>query len=336
MLLACALAVPLTAHAQDLSWGQKMFGKQSHDFGVVARGADVSYRMPIENLYQETINIVDVRTGCSCISAAASKTQLLSGEKGYLEIKMDTVRFSKERKSQVTVSLSMEGPQSAYQQVVLPVQGYIRTDVVLTPGGAEFGSVAEGTAQERQIQLAYAGRPDWKVLDVKSKNPNILVKCDETGRNPDGTVNYLLNVSLKAGAPKGDLRDRVIIQTNDENNPEIPVLVEARIESEFTITPAEIHLGNLAPGQSKTQNVVIKGRKPFSIEKMESDSGSSAFEMVLPKTANVVQVIKLVVTAPTTPGPLKETFTVSVTGSEKPLSFSLSGKINEATTAQTQ
>lgn len=338
LLLVGLLLVPGTIRGEELSWGQKMFAKQNVDFGVVARGADVSYRIPLENIYQETINIVDIRTGCSCITATASKMQLLSGEKGYLEVKLDTVRFSKERKSQVIVSLSMEAPQGGagtYQQVTIPVLGYIRTDVVLTPGAAAFGSVAEGTELDREILLQYAGRNDWKVTNVKSKNPNLNIKWEEASRGQDGTVNYNLKVSLKPNAPKGDLRERVIIETNDENNPEIPLLVEASVESEYTVTPSEIHVGTLAPGQSKTQNVVIKGRKPFSIEKMESDSGSPAFEMVLPKTTNVVHVIRLVVTAPTSPGPLKETFTVSVTGSEKPLSFNLTGKITEAATAQT-
>lgn len=338
LLAACLLLAPLTLQAEELTWGQKMFGNQQNiEFGEVARGADVSYRLPIENLYQETITIADLRTGCSCITATAEKNQLQSGEKGYIEVKLDTVRFSHERKTQVIVSLSMDAPpgkQGAYQQVTIPVHGYIRTDVVLTPGGAQFGSIAEGEETDRVIQLAYAGRNDWKVTNIRSKNPNITVKWDEVARNQDGTVNYNLKVSLKPGAPKGDLRDRVLIETNDPSNPQIPLLVEAKIESEFTITPDEIHLGTLAPGQSRTQNVVIKGRKPFSIEKMESDSGSPAYEMVLPKTTNVVQVIRLVVTASASPGPLKETFTVSVTGSEKPLTFSLSGKVLEATTAQ--
>jgi len=339
LLTACLMFAPLVVQAEELTWGQKMFAKQNIDFGVVARGADVSYRLPIENLYEETITISDLRTGCSCITATAAKNQLESGEKSYIEVKLDTVRFSRERKTQVIVSLSMEAPagkQGAFQQVTIPVNGYIRTDVVLTPGGAEFGSVAEDEGPDRQIQLAYAGRNDWKVTNVRSKNPNISVKWEEVSRGLDGTVNYNLKVSLKPGAPKGDLRERVIIETNDESNPQIPLLVEAKIESDYTVTPADIHIGTLAPGQSRTQNVVIKGRKPFSIEKMESESGSSAFEMVLPKTTSVVQVIRLVVTAPTSPGPLKETFTVSVTGSDNPLTFTLTGKILEATTAQSR
>lgn len=338
LLFAPAALYAEAPTAEVLTWGQKMFAKQNVDFGVVARGADVSYRIPVENLYEETINIVDVKTGCSCITATASKPQLLSGEKGYLDVKLDTVRFSRERKSQVIVSLTMEAPQGggqgAYQQVTIPVHGYIRTDVVLTPGGAEFGLIGEGETAEREIQLAYAGRNDWKVTNVRTKNPNITVKCDEISRGQDGTVNYNLKVSLKPGVPMGELRDRVIIETNDESNPEIPMLVEAKVESEFTITPAEIQIGNLSPGQSKTQNVVIKGRKPFSIKKLESDSGSSAFEMVLPKGTSIVQVVRLVVTAPTSSGSLKESFTVSVTGSDQPLTFTLSGKVLEPTTAQ--
>ena len=47
---------------EPLNWGQKMFEVQKHDFGVVARGADVRYRIKVKNLYKETVHFSNVRT----------------------------------------------------------------------------------------------------------------------------------------------------------------------------------------------------------------------------------------------------------------------------------
>ncbi|MFO1021694.1 MAG: DUF1573 domain-containing protein, partial [Planctomycetales bacterium] len=293
MALVCLLGTWSAAsiYAQELNWAQKMLEKQSHDFKVIARGADATYRLKVTNVYQETMNIAGVRTSCGCISAQVLQPQLKSTESTYIEIKMDTVRFSKERNATVYVTFNMEGPTPLYQEVSIPIHGYIRTDVVLSPGGAEFGPVPQGVPHERVIRVNYAGRPDWRIQKIVSQNDNVISNVKEMSRTPDGQIAYDVIVTVKEKAPKGDLRERLMILTNDASNPEIPLLVEARVEAEFKITPETVFLGTMAPGQTKTVNVVVNGRHPFKIEKLESETGSSAFQMQLPKTSNVVNVL---------------------------------------------
>ena len=118
-----------TAQAQELTWAEKMFEKRSHDFGVVARGADVRYRLKITNIYKETVHISNVRTTCGCTAAAPSKSTLASRESAFIEVTMDTRRFKRRKDSNVIVTFD----QPLYAEVRIPITAYIRTDVVLTP-----------------------------------------------------------------------------------------------------------------------------------------------------------------------------------------------------------
>ena len=324
-LLCCAGA---SVQAQELNWAQKMFEKQSHDFGVVARGADADYRLKIVNKYVQPVHIANVRTSCGCTAATPSKDLLNSTEEAYIEIKMDTRRFTREKNSNVIITF--DAP--LYQEVTIPIHAYIRTDVVLTPGSANFGSVAQGAPQEQRIEIAYAGRQDWKITGIENKNEDLTAEFTEKVREA-GRVHYELVVKLRPSARTGTLRDQIMLITDDQNSPKVPVLIEAKVETEFTITPEIVSLGVLSPGQKKTVNVVVRGRKPFAIDKIESESGSEAFQVRLPDKQNVVHVLPLIVTAPADPGALAEDFTITVGGNAQPLHFKVSGKVAGPETA---
>ena len=118
--------------------------------------------------------------------------------------------------------------------------------------------------------------------------------------------------------------------TDDPGNPYIPVLVEGRVEAEYSVSPEIVSLGNLAPGERKTVNVVIRGKKPFSIEKIESETTAGAFEVRLPKDAKPVQIVPLTVIAPVEPGALDEEFTVTISDRTARLTFKAHGNVVSA------
>lgn len=324
-LLAMAFISGWAAHTQaedELNWAEKMFSERTHDFGVVAVGADTRYRLEIKNIYKETVHISNVRTTCGCTAAKPSRETLNSLETAYIEVKMNTLRFKHRKDSNVIVTF--DAPLSA--EVRIPITVYIRTDVVLNPGGVNFGAVAQGMKAQQKISIAYAGRDDWKIKSIRTNNKNLTANVVETSRQ-NGQVNYNLLVSLKLTAPVGKLNQQITLVTDDANNPYIPVLVRATVEADITVTPPVIALGTLQPGDRKTTNIVIRGRKPFTIKTIESDSNRKAFTVRLSKSARKVHVLPLAFTAPTTPGPFTEVFTVTIAGRPQPVTFKAYGTI---------
>ena len=200
---------------------------------------------------------------------------------------------------------------------------------MLTPGSASFGPIEQGNASSRSLEIAYAGRGTWKIEEVRSKNPNIETHLEETARD-NTRVHYKLHVELKSSAPAGDLREQITLVTNDANNPFVPVLVEARVESDITVTPSLVALGALTPGRDKRFNVVLKGKKPFIIKGIECDSAMEAFKVQLPESAKMVHVLPMTVTPPAEPGKFDEVFTVSIADRPEPITFKAYGTIMAA------
>ncbi|NOX54481.1 MAG: DUF1573 domain-containing protein [Planctomycetes bacterium] len=317
-----ALLGASVAKGQAADWAEKMFEARSHDFGVVARGSDVRYRFKLKNIYQQTVHIASVQKTCGCTEARISKTTLQPGETAYIEVEMDTRRFIHRKDSNVIVTF--DAPY--YAQVYLPITAYIRTDVVVTPGSANFGTVEQGKSSQVKLDVAYAGRHDWKILRVEPDSEHVEARAVET-RREGMYVNYDLIVTLKPTAPPGLFRSQIILVTDDQNGSRVPVLVEARIEAEYTVMPAVVSLGILHPGERKMVNVVVKGRKPFKIEKIECEVGEPTFKVRLPKTAQTVHVLPLTVVAPEKPGTISETFTLTIAGESAAVTFKVYGKI---------
>ncbi|MCA9041722.1 MAG: DUF1573 domain-containing protein [Planctomycetaceae bacterium] len=310
------------ASAQELNWAEKMFEELKHDFGTVARGAKAQYRFKFTNLYEETVHISQVKTTCGCTGATPSKDTVQSGETAYIEVAMDTNKFSHEKNSNAIVVFD----KPFYKEVRLPIRAYIRTDVVVTPGWANFGSIDQGEPKTMDLAIQYSGRSDWHITDIISNNKYVVAEASETSRSAYN-IRYNLKVSIKEDAPLGTLLDQIVLITDDVNNPKVPVLVEASVESDLMVANAPLALGNLFPGKTKSSSLVIKGKEPFQIESIECATRGDMFKVKRPEDAKRVQVVPIMITPPEEDGNFSEEFTVKISGREEPLRFTAYGRI---------
>lgn len=327
----CLVVLPVsTACAQaPLNWAEQMFEEHRHDFGDVARGADVVYRVKFKNIYQQPVHVATVGSSCGCttpkilnVSNPASKDFFKPGEEGVLELTLDTIKH--QRKKEAKVSITFDQPNVA--NITFPVSAYIRTDVVIEPGSINFGSVELGGGATRKASIKYAGRAGWTITSARGTSNDITVNLGQPVRN-GGNVSYELEVALKPGAPAGQFRSQVLLTTDDVNAQPIPVLVEARVEADITVTPDVYALGAMAPGQTKSFNIVVKGKKPFAIDKLECDNGGNDFKVRIPQGEKQVHVVPLTVTAPEKPGAISEIFTLTIAGRTQPVTFKAYGTI---------
>lgn len=318
---ACCTA---SASAQELNWAEKMFDQRTIDFGVVARGSDAVARVKITNLYKQAVHIADVRTTCGCSAGKPSKTSLESLEEGYIEVTMDTRKFTRRKDSNVIITFD----SPLHQEVRIPITAYIRTDVVFDPGSVNFGAVEHGKEATRTIKLQYAGRSEWQVKEIKSRSESVVAKAVETLRG-NGRVDYDIVVTLAPNTPPGAIREQLTLITDDQTSPQVPLLVEANVEADVTVVPAIVSLGLLKPGEAKSFNVVIKGRQPFQIEKVECESDNGLFKVRLPQAPALIHSLPMTITVPDKPGDLAEEFTVTINGRPTPVTFKARGKITE-------
>ncbi len=330
VLLLVAIAVAPVS-AQDPEWGAKMLDLTELKFGSVAKGADAALRVRVKNVYKEDIQITNATTGCGCVSWDEKSFPIVvpSGREIALTLRLDTIRYDGERKSKATLAL-FEPTHNSANQVTLPVEAYIRRDIVVTPGSVNFGAVDLGKGAQQRVTINYAGRSDWKIVQAKAGNSKLTADLVEKNRE-NGLVGYELLVTLKPETPAGNLRDQITLVTDDVNNPQIPVLVEARIEADIVVT--EVQFGSIAVGQSKTMNAIIRGKKPFKIEKIERTKADESFKVKSPQATATVHSLPLTFTAPGEVGPFEEEFFITISGREQPVTFKARGRIVDPTTS---
>lgn len=316
-------------------WAEKMFSERSHDFGSVARGADVRHKIQVKNLYEQTIKITNVSTTCGCTAAKPDRDSLKTGEVAQIEVTMNTVKFMRDKHSNVDVTLTFDG--QTYKTVRIPIKAYIRPDVVVEPGRVDFTAVEVGQGAEKRVTIEYAGRDDWKITGVKTANPLVTANVEERSRG-NGRVSYELIVQLSPTAPTGTFHDQVVLSTDDERSPQVEVAVEGAVVADIVVSPTTLELGTLTPGVPKTMSVVIRGRKAFVVEKMECKSERDCYKVRLGPDSRTVHVLPVTIVPPSEPGEINETFYLSIQGREAPVEFSAHGNIGAAaeTAAQTK
>lgn len=341
MLLIAVSALPAQGlPTGDEDWARAMVDKEmwNINYKSVARGQDVAFRIRVTNLYKEEMQITSLTTSCGCISwdesrggALAGPIVIPSGQEKVLTLRLDTIRHHGEQRNKrgIITLLNTVNGHSATATVV--AEGYIRTDVVLQPGSVNFGSVDPQKETEQRLIVNYAGRNDWRLLTAKCSGPHVTAEIVERSR-AGGAVSYELIVKLLPTAPIGTLRDQLILVTDDANNPQIPVQVDARIEPDIVVTNADF--GKLIVGKPKKISVVVRYTKqppkPFRIEKFERTRAEETIKVEKSPDSKPFHQLLLTFTPPDEPGPFEEEFFLTVSGHDEPITFKARGRIEPA------
>lgn len=271
-------------------WASKMFDSLRHDFGTVARGAECVHRFTFTNLYKEDVHVAAVRSSCGCTTPEITKRTLKSWETSEIVAIYNTRAFLGSRSAVLTVVIDQPFPA----EVQLHVTGYIRSDVVLNPGSIKFGNVRRGEVAERPIDIDYAGRADWRIVDVRTTNPHLEAQLLEK-RRETGLVSYQMIVRLTKEAPIGYLNEQLQVITNDTRLQQFPIDVEGKVESEVTVSPSPLFLGVLKPGQKATKKLVVRSKEPFKIASASCDEAS--FQITVPEAAKAIHLLDVTFTA---------------------------------------
>lgn len=280
-----------------------MFKTTEHNFGAVARGAKTEFAFEFENVYEETLHIAGVRASCGCTTPTVTKDTLKTWEKGAVVATLNSHSFLGPRTATITVTID----RPFFAEVQLNISAHVRSDVVLSPGQIDFGAVDQGRESERKVTISYAGRQDWKIVDVRSASPHLEVELNETQRG-GGRVGYEMTVFLKPDAPGGYLNEQLVLMTDDPRLSQVPVTVEGRIVAPLTVSPAALYMGVVSPSQTVTKQLVVRGKEPFRIKQVRC--ADSRFEFTPGDQLKVLHTIPVRFTAGTDVGKVAETIEI--------------------------
>ncbi len=288
LVIAGCFASYWSGTVQAQSWLREAIPpeQRTHDFGTVARAANTEHRFYIKNPLDRDLHIRSVRASCGCTTPIVETEWIKPGETGSILARFNTGTFTGQRGATLTVSFD----QPYYAELQLRVSGYIRSDVVLFPGEANFGNVPEGQSKSIDLQLDYAGRNDWKIVEFQSPVDFVETGFKEVSRR-GGRVKYRLTVILKESAPAGFHMNQLLLRTDDRNLKTIPVRFIANVEPSIQVSPKLLALGRVKPGEPVRQRLVIKGQEPFTVVGITSDVCDVSFEPAADsKNVHLVQI----------------------------------------------
>lgn len=263
-LVVVAVLSTVSVSAQE--WANKMFPTTSHDFGVVARGEDAQYAFVLENLYMENVHVADVHASCSCTTPEIKTPTLKTYEKGMILARYNTSAFVGSRGATLTVTID----KPYFAQVQLHVRGFIRGDVMLTPGMADFGELDEGSVIEKAVLVQHTGSEGRQIVAAQCTSPHLSATATEVSRT-GGQATYRVSVRLDGHVPSGYFADRVVLVTNDADNRQVIVPVAGTVRSQISLSPSPLLMGMVEPGQKVTKQLVVRGQQPFRINEVKCE-----------------------------------------------------------------
>ena len=293
-----------------LPWYQTLTDQREHDFGTVARASKQVHVFEFENTTGSDLLLNNVRTSCGCTQPKILTQHVKPGQIGQVEATFDTLKFYGKRGATLSVSIQKVSQFSEYAEVQFAVKGKIRRDVVVSPGMFDFQDVNVSETAKRSAKLWYAGKPDWKILDVKSTNSNLEIDFEELERDiAAGKVLYELTVNLSEGQPAGQFLDNLTIITNDPATSGLPVEVCGTVNTVINIAP--IALGVVNQGQTIEKKLIVRSPTPISIDQIQSSCEKIQFEPSEGK--KTLHILKYTFDT-SEPTDVQETVTISTTG----------------------
>ncbi len=291
--LAVLASLPGSALAQTKDWANKLFEVHDHDFGDVAKGAQLKFAFKITNIYKVPLQISDIRVTCGCLTWTPIAKPIEPNESVYLHTNMDASKFSghKEIKMYVTV-----GPQYV-STATLRLVAHARTDVVFNPGFFDFGVVGRGQGASKSIDADYAGyTKDWQITEVvKNAGAPFAIEVKETRRQASPRyagafdVGYRMSITLKPDAPAGPFKEEIILKTSD--NRVMTVSAEGNVQASLQVSPSAVSLGAIKVGETKTHRVLVRGSRPFRITAI--DGLGAGLEADLPAAASTTHLVTI-------------------------------------------
>ena len=261
--LVMAAVLGTAGPALSATWADALFDEFSKDFGSVPRGPMLTHAFRVVNNTRGDVNISEVRVSCGCVSAIALQGHLKPGEATHIVARMDTTRFTGLR----SVTIYVQFNQPAFEEVRLWVQANCRNDFSITPDTLAFGQLKRGVTPAASVLLSFYGNTDVQITEATCESNYIQPRVQEV-RRTESEVTYQVTARLRGDAPVGKWYTDVWVKTNNLGMPPIRVPLTVEIESALSVNPETVTLGPIKTQSESERRVIVRGVKPFKIEKV--------------------------------------------------------------------
>lgn len=274
------------------------------DFKDVPHGTLCSHTFTITNIYDEPMQVVEVRKSCHCLDYVPMPQMLKPNETANFTVTMNTGKFVGHNAQTLYVTF---GPKFI-STAVIKLSATSKADVTLSPGAVAFGTVPLGTSRTEAVEVEYRGAKlrdannktiDWKIVGVLPNQAPVDVKINEV-KPPGFSIGLIsrppkfrVDVTLKPTAPPGPIGEQVSLTTNDPNNPVVQVMLTGNVQAPIEVAPQIVRFDSVGIGQEATQRVIVRAGKPFRVIQVDGQDDRVSVELpptTVPLPVNVLTI----------------------------------------------
>jgi hypothetical protein len=315
-LVLQSLVVVLTMVCGSLASAQSgpklVIPQNEFDFGSVSQGQKVEHDFVVRNDGDEDLVIQRIAPSCGCTAAAMSAGAVKPGTSEKIKVAFNTAGFYGSKTKSVSIlTNARENPEA-----VLKLKGVIVRGVTVTPERIELGDVSPGASE--------AVRTKEFVVEVSQDSGREISSVRTTSKflsvSPLGgdASSKRFAVRMLPGAPRGEFRDRVVIEFKNQDHSAVNVPVVASVLGDIRVNPSSISFGIIDGKQPIERRVRFENASDIGVSIVDIVSGHPAV------TASVVNVeagkrgVIVVTVDPTkVTGDLKSTIEIKTTHPEE-------------------
>ncbi len=267
--LALLIAKDASAFPKPKDEGPDLrFDSYNWDFGAVNKGDIPTYSFKCRNVGSADLVISKVEASCGdCLGIGNWSRTIPPGGEG--EIKTFVMTPNQQRGVAKELYVTSNDPISPV--VHLEVTGYVRpSQVLFSPRTVGFGSPRHTESATREINVLVSDEDGFSVTSVSSDSP--FVDAALAPSKIKDLPGYTIIATLKPGAPVGDFKAKLTIESTHPLQPKAEVPVTATIRGSIDLDRDMFFLGIVKKGKEAASNVTIStvSKDPLSITKIDN------------------------------------------------------------------
>lgn len=234
-----------------------VFVEQTYDFGKVFIGENVQHKYEFKNVGEGELIINNVKSSCGCTAALVSKKNLLTNEKGEVEVKFNPGSYVGRVSKSVTVNSN--DPENPLFK--LTITGEVAEEVTVNPKRINFGMIKKGEKCSKNMEINPTAGVGIAIKKVESPNEYVTItQKSDTDYQVDFTKNDYI----------GRFNGIIFIYTNSKKQERIDVPFSGEVVGDVTYYPENISFGNIRKGLEVKRTVILNFiSKEVKIEKIE-------------------------------------------------------------------
>ncbi len=232
-VIIAALSLPIPKAHADLVFQDKIVKA-----GKIKSGPILSRTFRFQNTGKRPIRIVGTRTGCKCVIPKSAKKTYAPGEKGTIDLQVETLSSASGEKRWVAYIQYQEGSDTKTAAVEL--HATLETEVSVQP--ARVAMRVRSSFKQKFVLYDKRTKP-LKVVAVECTSPHLKARRVSSRSKQDGQWTTPVELEVTRALPDGTHREYLVLYTDDVEYRELKVPVSIiKGVSRATVTPSRLRV----------------------------------------------------------------------------------------------